>query len=81
MVGRGAVVREHGQARDDPQADGVGAAAGIDHRVAHHGRARARGGEHRALLVGAYERVVQGARLEDRSEVERRTVAASDSSR
>ena len=81
VVGRAAVVREHGEAGHEPEPDRVRAAAGIDHRVAQHRRARARRGDHRAPAVRVEHRLEERAALQHRAQVQRRAVGEVDEPR
>ena len=71
---RGPVVREHGQVLHHTEADGVRAAAWVDHRVAQQRGTRAGRRHHRATLVGREQRREQRRLLEHRPQVQRRAV-------
>ena len=65
-------------AADEAEADRVGTAARIDHRVAEQRGTRARRGEHRAAVVRLDDRGVERAPLQHRAQVQRRTVGDVD---
>ena len=59
MVGGAPWYGKTANPRTTPEADGVRAAARIDHRVAEHGSRRTRGGKDRAAVYAASRRVVE----------------------